>query len=277
MRPAPRTHLHALLPMIRSPLFYPLARSLDSEAGGAADLQADVMRFMAILSLCLMAIFALMQSLPPEPVVAATSAPVRPEPEPGPEAEAEAKPTTEVKPKADIHPQTRQSGASVTKVVEFRPPPVSKPLTQATANPPVQAVKAPTPPATPVRAVPPSDSTAGFTFRFASDRALTELVARNEVGLYAISNGQALRMTLNRDQVEFWSASLPKQYHEMDSSTVPESVVDALQLTHGGIKPGTRWGVTLPSKMSAKLRQLMRDNHSGALIIGVDGDLRLEP
>ena len=50
--------------MTRSPLFYPLNRGMDAEAGGIADLQTDVMRFMAILSLCLVAIFALVQSIP---------------------------------------------------------------------------------------------------------------------------------------------------------------------------------------------------------------------
>ncbi len=50
--------------MTRSPLFYPLSRGMDSEAGGVADLQTDVMRFMAILALCLVAIFALVQSIP---------------------------------------------------------------------------------------------------------------------------------------------------------------------------------------------------------------------
>ena len=38
------------------------------DAGGAADLQTDVMRFMAILSLCLVAIFALVQSIPLTPL-----------------------------------------------------------------------------------------------------------------------------------------------------------------------------------------------------------------
>ena len=45
--------------MSRSPLAYPLIRGVDGDWGGAADLQTDVMRFMAILSLCLVAIFAL--------------------------------------------------------------------------------------------------------------------------------------------------------------------------------------------------------------------------
>ena len=55
--------------MSRSPLAYPLVRSVDADSGGAADLQTDVMRFMAILALCLVAIFALVQSIPlaPEP------------------------------------------------------------------------------------------------------------------------------------------------------------------------------------------------------------------
>lgn len=55
--------------MMRSPLAYPLNRSTDMDGGGAADLQTDIMRFMAILSLCLMAIFALVQSMPLTPAV----------------------------------------------------------------------------------------------------------------------------------------------------------------------------------------------------------------
>ena len=35
--------------MTRSPLAYPLNRSADMDVGGAADLQTDIMRFMAIL------------------------------------------------------------------------------------------------------------------------------------------------------------------------------------------------------------------------------------
>ena len=58
-----------------------MARGMDNEAGGAADLQTDVMRFMAILSLCLVAIFALVQSLP----LVQTESPPTPLPEPEPQ------------------------------------------------------------------------------------------------------------------------------------------------------------------------------------------------
>lgn len=68
--------------MNRSPLFYPLSRGGSAGGDGAADLQADVMRFMAIISLCLVAIFALVKSIPSTPAV------LEPAPEPVPEKPA---------------------------------------------------------------------------------------------------------------------------------------------------------------------------------------------
>ena len=43
---------------------YP-ARSAGNDEGGMEHLETDVMRFMAILAFCLVAIFALVQSMPP--------------------------------------------------------------------------------------------------------------------------------------------------------------------------------------------------------------------
>ena len=75
--------------MTRSPLAYPLNRSADMDVGGAADLQTDIMRFMAILSLCLVAIFALVQSIPLTP---AEPTPLEPIPSPQPVAREPAQP-----------------------------------------------------------------------------------------------------------------------------------------------------------------------------------------
>ncbi len=61
--------------MSRSPLAYPLTRGIDADSGGAADLQTDIMRFMAILALCLVAIFALVQSIPLAPTPQVTEVP----------------------------------------------------------------------------------------------------------------------------------------------------------------------------------------------------------
>ncbi len=49
-----------------------------SEGGGVEDLQTDVMRFMAMLGLCLVAIFALVQSLPMAPATSEAIASVAP-------------------------------------------------------------------------------------------------------------------------------------------------------------------------------------------------------
>jgi hypothetical protein len=230
-----------------------MSRGGDSEAGGAADLQTDVMRFMAILSLCLMVIFAVVQSVPVESVQ-------KPEPKP-PEAPAVIEPEIIVNVPAPVEK---------TPVVIDSPKPLEPP-----PKPALQPAPPPTP--EPVQVASPADVQEGFSLRFETDQALTQLVSRNEIGLYAITDGKALRMTINQDKAEFWSASLPKRFHEMDTTTVPDSVVRALQTSTDKNNASTKWGVTLPSVMSAKLNTYMQDYKGGALVIGADGILRMEP
>ena len=186
--------------MTRSPLFYPLNRGIDAEAGGVADLQTDVMRFIAILSLCLVAIFALVQSIPLMPTVEAP-----------PQSQVE---TTQAAPEPKVdEPSSRKSATPKPIVIESKPPPV--PVEE---NPLV--ISRPAPPRMQIRQMPqriiertivprPSSESElvqtvaeevlpavdepmpthseGFTLRFETDLALTRLVARNEVGLYAIT------------------------------------------------------------------------------------------
>ena len=203
------------------------------DAGGAADLQTDIMRFMAILSLCLMAIFALVQSLPitPEPVEQASPAVlVPPAEQSAPEVATEVDPPPAVAVPVAAAPATPE----VATVALTRPKWVSdfKPR-----EAPVPAAEAPTP-ATPVvlpepdtaPALPPSvpAETDGFTLRFESDAALTRLVAASTVGLYAIEGNRAQRMTVSESRISFWDASTPNTFHEMESTTVPTAVADAL-------------------------------------------------
>lgn len=212
--------------MSRSPLAYPLTRTTDGEAGGIADLQTDVMRFMAILAICLVAIFALVQSIPADPVV---------EPVPEPIVEPEI-------------------------VVAAQPEPTPQPEPAPIAEPP--------PPAPAVQT--------GFTLQFENDLALTRLVARNEIGLYAIGGDESLRMNVNRGRFSFWPASTPNEFHEMDASTVPDDVAMALQRTHDNPVATIKWGVTLPASMQQQLDNLLQTGDSGAIYIAADGRLRLE-
>ncbi len=245
--------------MTRSPLAYPLNRSADMDVGGAADLQTDVMRFMAILSLCLVAIFALVQSIPltpAEPVPVESEPVVTPEPKPTPVEKAVTltRPTWQPK----YTPKT---------------PVRTEPMVVAEAKPePAPVVEQPVVPA-PVPPVEPTKE--GFTLRFASDAALTRAVAAHQVGVYAIAADRAKRMTVSESRISFWDASTPNTFHEMDTMTVPNTVVDALART-GTTTDGISWGVTLPGKMTTQLDSLMQEHRGGSLIIGATGDIHWE-
>ena len=245
--------------MSRSPLAYPLTRSVDGDAGGAADLQTDIMRFMAILSLCLVAIFALVQSLPIEaqtpPETVSAESPPSPTELPI-EEEQSVSELTEV----PIDPEP------VRDVVLTRPKWVS--ALQAPARPT-------TPPPEPVAASTPEPEDKVFTLRFESDSALTRLVATGQVAFYAIDSGRAQRMTVSDSRISFWDASTPNTFHEMEATTVPQPVVDALLRT-GADTSGVEWGVTLPGRLRTQLNELMRQHAGGALVIRADGNLDMD-
>ena len=243
--------------MSRSPFAYPLIRNVDSDAGGAADLQTDVMRFMAILALCLMAIFALVQSIPLAPLEPA---------EPGEAAQAMAAPQPdvptvntprEIAPEPEPDEPVEEVALTRPKWVSTFEPPAPDPL--PTVNGPAE----------------PVERDVGFTLRFESDRALMRLVAARKVGLYAIDTNRAQRMAVSESRISFWDASTPGSFHEMEQATVPVPVVDALART-GVDTDSVSWGVTLPGRMRAELDGLMNGNGGGSLVIAADGSLRLE-
>lgn len=245
---------------MRAPHRYGMGRSADGDAGGVADLQTDVMRFMAILALCLVVIFALVQSIPrpaPEQTVTQTA-----RPEPAPVVVPAAEPAIEPTPAVEPPPPAAEA------VVLTRPEPRPAPSKPETAEPMPQAPVDPAPAA-------PEPAPEGFTLQFESDNALTLLVARNAVGLYALDDETTLRMSMNRGRVSFWPASLPNTFHEMDPATVPADVTRALRLTRGTVAPVT-WGVTLPANMQRELDALVNGNTGGALYIAGDGAIRLE-
>ena len=276
--------------MTRSPLAYPLNRAADTDVGGAADLQTDIMRFMAILSLCLVAIFALVQSIPlaptePEPVASESSLPVT-EPAPGPvggglpATEPAPEPVGGGLPATEPAPKPVGGGLPATEpqipIVLTRPkwePKYPKP-----AEEPVASEIAPTD-ALPVESEHPATDAKpereGFTLRFASNAALTRAVAAHHVGLYAISAGTAKRMTVSESRISFWDASTPNAFHEMEANTVPAPVVQAL--ARAGIETtSVNWGVTLPGKMTRQVETLMREHSGGSLIIAASGDIHWE-
>ena len=244
-----------------------MMRVLDGDGGGAADLQTDVMRFMAILSLCLLAIFALVQSLPPVTTSAVPEPAVEPRENPPVEPIVEAAVTEDRPAPALVRPPAPEPAA--------RPLPVT--LTRAKAAP-AEPTASPMPERIPEPAKPasaPPNDTPGFTLRFESDLALTRLVATGQVGVFAIANGSAQRMSVAASRISFWAAPVPAAFHEMDKGTVPAAARDALERT-GRSGAGTQWAVTLPARLSTDLSQIMRAHQGGTLVIAKDGSLRRE-
>ena len=265
--------------MTRSPLAYPLNRSADMDVGGAADLQTDIMRFMAILSLCLVAIFALVQSIPLTP---AEPVPVEPEPVPTPVVEEIVQPT----PPPVLEPvvASKPEAAPAEKAVVLTRPtwqPRYTPKAPVRSEPAVVAATQPEPvpvieqPAAPEPAAPVEPEKEGFTLRFASDAALTRAVAAHQVGVYAIAADRARRMTVSESRISFWDASTPNTFHEMETTTVPTDVIDALVRT-GTATDGISWGVTLPGRMKSQLDSLMQEHRGGSLIIDATGNIHWE-
>lgn len=260
--------------MTRSPLAYPLNRSADTDIGGAADLQTDIMRFMAILSLCLVAIFALVQSIPLSPV---EPMPVEPQPAAEPVVQEALPRESEVEP---LPPRVAEpEAAPVEKKVVLTRPAWQPKYAPKAAQRPQPVVVADTNPVSPTQ-LPAEPSPAepqeqGFTLRFASDAALTRAVAAHHVGLYALGASSAKRMTVSESRISFWDASTPNTYHEMETSTVPAAVVDALART-GVATDAVGWAVTLPGKMKSQLDSLMQSHTGGSLIINAAGEVHWE-
>ena len=256
--------------MSRSPLAYPLTRSADTDAGGAADLQTDIMRFMAILSMCLLAIFALVQSIPLAPV----------EPTEPDEVVATETPPVIARPVAPTPEALVSVPAQAEKTVVLTRPkwvpkyaPAQKPVAAPEPQPVVEAAPAPVEP-TP-EPQPETTEDEGFTLRFASDTALMRAVAAQHVGLYAIEEGRARRMAVSESRISFWDASTPNTFHEMESGTVPLPVFEALGRAGAGTD-NVSWGVTLPGRMKAQLDELLHAHRGGSLIITADGDIHWE-
>jgi hypothetical protein len=128
----------------------------------------------------------------------------------------------------------------------------------------------------PAAALPATQSAdAGFTLRFASDEALKSLVAQSDVGLYAMQGEQAKRLHVGGGRLEFWTASMPAAFHEMDAATVPGDVITALSRIDDE-RTAVRWGVTLPPRLSEEIDRHVATAGHGDLVISATGALRLE-
>lgn len=256
------------------------------EAGGMEDLQTDVMRFMAILAFCLLAVFALVQSMPMHAPPVALSTPSV---------------ATVARPAASGPRQVmpRQVESDPVEVPAVEPvtntePPVVRPVRAPDTEPvrewvpvaPPTTIEAPPPPEPQTRVEasverPPRPSSSapprtGFSLRFSTDDALIRLVREGAVGLYALTDHRAWRMRARGDGLLFAPTSKPQSLRMMSAATIPEAVREALGLGIGVEARGAKIGVTLPDSVRAELDEILRRHQGGDIVIDESGRVSLE-
>ncbi len=225
-----------------------------SSAVADAELQADVMRFVAILALCLVAVSSLVDgyrvSAPPVEDSVATPLPVS--------AESEPMPVSVPSDPSPAGPAPRQ---------EPDPAPIRK--TVGISRPAAEP-DAPVPEADP-RTDQAGDAEApGLTLRFLTDAALLRLVARGDAGVYVQTGSRTLALDLS-DGIAFRESPPPARFYAMAAETVP----GVLQAHYAGPEGG-KWGVTLPADTSRSIEAFLADNATGELVIDARGRVSLE-
>ena len=225
-----------------------------SSAVADAELQADVMRFVAILALCLVAVSSLVDgyraSVPPVEDSQDTPPPVSAAIEPTPVSVSSDPSPAVPAPRQDPDP------APIRKTVEIpRPaaePDVSVPEA-ATRTDQAGGAEAP-----------------GLTLRFLTDAALLRLVARGEAGVYVQTGSRTVALDLS-DGIAFRESPPPARFYAMAAETVP----GILQAHYAGPEGG-KWGVTLPADTSRSIEAFLAASATGELVIDARGRVSLE-
>ncbi len=254
-----------------------------------SELQTDVMRFMAILALCLVAIFAIVQSIPLQPEQALPMATAEPPVQP-----VVSPPQVTRRVETDAPAPAPRFVTTTERAIETPPPPVSARRAPAAAPPlpeprrvirpdpePVPVARTPRARQRPLPVPAPEPVTAdiparqGLSLRFESDSVLRSLVERRLVSLFAIDGRDFLQMSVAGGRIDFASGPAPAQYHQMVHETVPGEVTRAFHLQRG-IEPGAvTWGVTLPAATTRQLQRFVQTNFEGSLVITAEAGLAL--
>jgi len=278
-------------------------------AGNDTDaLQTDVMRFMSIIGLCLMAVFALVQSIPSQqPVNPVVLDDLQRQLEQGRQALADIEQDSMQKQQnidelsERLRTAQQQLDDSRKAAAAIKPVPlaqtakaviVKRPAVETAAKAvikkrtPPEAVAKPvirkpqSPPAPIARPLPARE---GFSLRFASAAALDRQVAAGSVSLYGMLDQQAWQLSMLAGTPAVATASFPKQFHEMSAATVPAHYLQSLKNKAGGRgASAVVWGVQLPAATSTAIASLLQQQQAqgqqgGALVIQGDGRVTLEP
>lgn len=285
--------------MLKPPWGINAAHSRLSEDDSGADLQVDVMRFMAILAFCLLAVFALMQSVPnsAQDQLMRQALPIAPErlkaeapmpPSAKPTNQARTTTSTqilqEIKTIPGAQPQDMRPEASDTvrsmeteknafpnDIKERQPQQQSPKGASSSAD-----ARAPT--TTDAQSsVRTAHDNKGFALRFESDLALESLVAKGRVQLFGQVGKRIWLLSIKSGHLRFHPTTAPGQFHVMTPGSVPVRIATALRRDAAITHPErVAWGVTLPRATTDQIMRHLRQSSGGSLLIQADGRVRLQ-
>ena len=244
-------------------------------------LQTDVMRFMAIIGFCLVAIFALVRNTDARPSIPSPEVRVTPKSErvQPPVATVATIELPEPTPETVPPPVFEQSPIPEEAPVPAQPP-APAPTTLAAAP-----AAAPAPP--PVSAnPPPAAKEQGLSLGFTSDADFLRLVGAGTIELFVMDHDTTtdsiLRFDAQHPPHGFNPSGAPGQFYELLPATIPKTITNALARrlrgSGTGLAPGMlTWGVTLPPALERSIAQHRKQHSHGTLLINRNASIRHVP
>ena len=235
-----------------------------------ATLQADVMRFMAIVAFCLIAILAMVKQSSSEvekPGISAGLTQLQPQPQPQTQENSTAAAATDIQTKSTPAPE---HGIEHTPEEITHPPEkrawVSTPATTLEPTQQLQQekeqeqeqeqVNLPAP-------SPTSNPSQGLSLRFASEQDFLRLIGAAAIQLYVFTDD---KFWLFSTSSRFQLAQPPQQIYELEHQTIPQQMIN-LSRQQIESRQLLKWGVVLPEKIERQIQSYLGAVEAGQLLI----------
>lgn len=271
-------------------------------------LQTDVMRFMAILCLCLVAIFSLVQSLPlvsrseppkvlNQPLLARDISALQKKAR-SLRLQVEALQTNEKAAQASLDRATAKIQRSMENLSTLKEQikdrknalaglsrDVEKERRKLKALEAEVAAFEPNGSPEPVE-VPKKDTSSfsqapaeqkGFTLSFRSGEILSRLIELGQVRFFALFGDKTWKLGIKHGAPVFSPSPVPGKIYEMQPATVPEPFLMSFKKTVSVFnRDRVTWGVVLPAETQKEIQHHMTGRSGGSLVIQGDGHVIME-
>jgi len=245
--------------------------SIDGES-----LQADVMRFMAIIAFCLVAIMALVRDVaPPGQPVALAAEKIPQEPQQSPELliveVPDIQPTRVPEDRTSSKPEVIQpTSAEPTPAEPSATKPIAETLVVSSQQaPPVAAAAVPVQEAIELAPRAPVDEP-GLSLRFGSDQDFLRLIAKGSVGGFLFNTEDIYQLGTD---YSFAKTSAPGELYELMPETIPLAIRASANNAVGD-SADFNWGVVMPERIARRIATLVAIERTGQLVINRYGEVQ---